>query len=357
VLSAPPTDPECDYTDNKLIAPYASALALITSFSNEGLDNLDKLATSYQTSDPPLYHDEYGFRNSVRVDTEETCMRFVALHQQWEAYGLFGIDISADENGNPKDYFNPEEDVYGKALLGIEPSTEYPLYVVVDVSIWADQMPIPERIAGSRQSFFTNNQGDMPAGTVILEFLPQTPSGVCDIIIDTDNDGLFDANTDFLDSVVLETLLKVEIEKVCGAPSQSVDVPVKIGFLKPGLEIISLDITITYDADSGWTENNPSLGQLAQDAGWTITFNMSPGQDVITINGATPIGDDGEIITLHFVAGDSPGATDLNITAVTSTDSEYNDIPMEQFAIVSGKLDVGGITLSITSGCIEINLE
>jgi hypothetical protein len=152
-------------------------------------------------------------------------------------------------------------------------------------------------------------------------------------------------------------VLGLTIATVCGAPNQSIDVPVNIRFLKEGLKIISLDITITYDADSGWTETAPSLGQIAGAAGWTITFKMSSGQDVITVNGANTVEDDGEIIVLHFTANENPEATDINITAATSTDSEYNDIPMEQFVIIPGKLGVGGVTLSITSGCIAVGKD
>jgi hypothetical protein len=61
-----------------LIAPYASVLALLSSYSTNATENLIVLSQI-----PNLYHDTYGFKDTFNVKTGSVADRFVALHQEW----------------------------------------------------------------------------------------------------------------------------------------------------------------------------------------------------------------------------------------------------------------------------------
>ncbi|MFQ6026243.1 MAG: glucoamylase family protein [Dehalococcoidia bacterium] len=79
VRGAPPrgsSNPLND-VDDGLITPHASALALITQYDHEAVENLRALQGAY----PDLYDDQYGFRDSVNVTTGKVSYRFSALAQ------------------------------------------------------------------------------------------------------------------------------------------------------------------------------------------------------------------------------------------------------------------------------------
>jgi hypothetical protein len=61
-----------------LIAPYASAMALLSSYSTNATENLIVLSQI-----PNLYSNTYGFKDTLNVKTGNVADRFVALDQEW----------------------------------------------------------------------------------------------------------------------------------------------------------------------------------------------------------------------------------------------------------------------------------
>ncbi|MSP12160.1 MAG: hypothetical protein EXR62_04290 [Chloroflexi bacterium] len=90
----------CDPQDDKedgLITPHASALALGTVYTQAAMVNLQKLRDLY----PDLYDAEYGFKDSVNVNSQRVSARFSALGQEW----LFLSLINHLNNGFINQYF------------------------------------------------------------------------------------------------------------------------------------------------------------------------------------------------------------------------------------------------------------
>lgn len=61
-----------------LITPHASALALITDFSQEAITNLINLKENSN-----IYDDNYGFKDSISTQSGEVTPRFLTLDQEW----------------------------------------------------------------------------------------------------------------------------------------------------------------------------------------------------------------------------------------------------------------------------------
>jgi hypothetical protein len=106
--------------------------------------------------------------------------------------------ISADSSGVRKDVFSEGEDIYGKALLGLEPNASYDVYIVSDKDNWTDGDSIPSRVPGAADAFTTDGDGHMPAGTLLYS---NPAPGSYDIIVDVDKDEKFDQVVDYLDDV------------------------------------------------------------------------------------------------------------------------------------------------------------
>lgn len=103
---APPTAAACPPLNNTyqvcpgLITPHASALALISVYSDNAAENLFVLSQQ-----PNLYDDVYGFKDSFNVHTGVVTNRIVTLDQEW----IF-LSLMDSFNGTLWRYFyqNPE---------------------------------------------------------------------------------------------------------------------------------------------------------------------------------------------------------------------------------------------------------
>jgi hypothetical protein len=115
----------------------------------------------------------------------------------------FELDLAADGSGAPLDSFSQDQTVYGSGATGT-PGT-HPLYVVDAQGHWYDGMSIPPPsahcITNPVASIATDGNGDIIPGTIIwqnaqADILPS----YFDIVIDVNNNGVFDVGTDVLDS-------------------------------------------------------------------------------------------------------------------------------------------------------------
>jgi hypothetical protein len=61
-----------------LVAPYASALALLSAYSDNATENLETLGRL-----PSLYDDKYGFKDAFNAKSGSVTDRFVTLDQEW----------------------------------------------------------------------------------------------------------------------------------------------------------------------------------------------------------------------------------------------------------------------------------
>jgi hypothetical protein len=100
--AASPNPPE---TNRGLVAPHASALALITPAGPEAITNLLTLSNTLPISPTlsPIYDDQYGFRDCVMMDPQNTrygeaSERFSALAQEWLFLSI--VNAETDFIGN-----------------------------------------------------------------------------------------------------------------------------------------------------------------------------------------------------------------------------------------------------------------
>ncbi len=77
---APPRGSNNEYNDvdDGLITPHAAAMALITSYSNESVQNFRNLKDNYS-----VYDNNYGFKDSVDVINNIAASKFLLLDQEW----------------------------------------------------------------------------------------------------------------------------------------------------------------------------------------------------------------------------------------------------------------------------------
>ena len=118
------------------------------------------------------------------------------------AFDLDIRNISAKASCAGNDYFIPGGTVYGKALLGLEASTSYPLHVVDSKTDWTDGMAIPRSCTHCTTSpattITTDAAGEMACGTVLWSNAQaDTLPASFDIVIDVNDNGIYDVATGF----------------------------------------------------------------------------------------------------------------------------------------------------------------
>jgi len=101
---------------------------------------------------------------------------------------------SCDSVGTKKDSFMPSDIMYANGG-GYAPSTTYALYIVND-DTWSDGDPIPARVSGTATSVTSDSSGNIPP---TVGWSPSLTPGMYDIVVDTNGNGVYDANIDALD--------------------------------------------------------------------------------------------------------------------------------------------------------------
>jgi hypothetical protein len=103
---------------------------------------------------------------------------------------------SSDHLGNPKDTFVPNETVY---VTVQESGSTVTLYVVADQTSWNDGDPLIDVSDGPET--LTLKTG--PGTQTVQIWVPTLKTGNYDIVMDVDNDGVFDAKLDLVDSFLV----------------------------------------------------------------------------------------------------------------------------------------------------------
>ena len=103
---------------------------------------------------------------------------------------------STNSAGDKKDIFELGETVHVTGE-GYEPSTTYNVYLVEDVETWNEGMTIPPRVPETATQITSNTEGAIPP--TIIWTNPQVV-GKYDIIIDVNNNGIYDPEVDALDN-------------------------------------------------------------------------------------------------------------------------------------------------------------
>ncbi|WP_455217825.1 hypothetical protein, partial [Kaarinaea lacus] len=133
---------------------------------------------------------------------------------QGTAGGVLVQQIASDKNGNKREYFDANANVATKAEIRdvqayLTPTqrsaTDQPYdvdtYIVAHQGTWTDGDPLVDVTGGTESSpvqDYTNNEAPWLAWSYTgLAVAP----GCYDIVIDTDQDGVFDAGTDYVDNV------------------------------------------------------------------------------------------------------------------------------------------------------------
>ena len=104
--------------------------------------------------------------------------------------------VSSDSLGNPKDTFVPGEMVYVTVPATGQTVT---LYIVADQTIWNEGDSLTDVSDGVE--ILTLNPG--PGTQIIQIWAPPLVVGQYDIVMDVDNDGVFDTGQDLVDSMLI----------------------------------------------------------------------------------------------------------------------------------------------------------
>jgi hypothetical protein len=114
---------------------------------------------------------------------------------------------SCSQDGGQKDTFNQGQDMY--VTGGFFPSSEtFGIYIVYDVETWTDEMVIPSRVLGTETTISSNVDGYI-APTNVWGNLETV--GEYDIVIDVNDNGLYDVGIDALDDGDIKVTAGVEI--------------------------------------------------------------------------------------------------------------------------------------------------
>jgi hypothetical protein len=113
---------------------------------------------------------------------------------------------SCGEDGGQKDVFYQGDNMY--VTGGFFASGTFEIYIVNDLETWIDGMAIPSRVSGTETTISSNLEGHIPPTNVWgnLETV-----GKYDIIIDVNDNGIYDVGVDALDDGDIEVTAGVEI--------------------------------------------------------------------------------------------------------------------------------------------------
>jgi len=140
-------------------------------------------------------------------------------------------------------------------------------------------MDIPERVSGTETSVTTDENGNIPAGTVAWNG-PLTP-GKYDIVIDVNGNGKYDEDIDALDDE--------DIGHACMNVTKPLGVPVANFTCSPENPLVNEEVTFnstSYDEDGyivswEWDFNNDGITDITtENATWTYT---DAGDYVVTL--------------------------------------------------------------------------
>ena len=94
----------------------------------------------------------------------------------------------------------PVDEIIRIAGIGFSPSMTYNVYVVNDVSTWTNSMPIPNRVPGTTTTITTGPSGNIGTDIFSVATLWNAPTvtGEYDIVVDGNNNGLYDQGVDAL---------------------------------------------------------------------------------------------------------------------------------------------------------------
>jgi PKD repeat protein len=258
---------------------------------------------------------------------------------------------SSDSLGNVKNTFAPTESVYVTV-----PATgkNVTFYVVADQSVWNDGAVLSDVSGGAEQLIL--NPG--PGIQVIQVWAPPLTLGNYDIVEDTNNNGLYDAGADGIDSVA-EVGFAIEYAPPVASFTYFPSTPYTE-------ETVTFNASESYDSDGyivsyAWDfgDGTNSTGEIAthtyaDDGTYTVTLNVTDNDDlsniksagvtvlnrspvaiftesaeivytneVITFNATDSYDPDGSIVSYFWDFGDGAGATGGIVTHSYADDGHY----------------------------------
>jgi hypothetical protein len=107
---------------------------------------------------------------------------------------------TCDASGIKKDTFSVGMDVYINGT-SFENDTLYNLYLVEDQAIWSDGIAIPTRVSGTATTVTSDAGGNIPLN---LAWAGSLNPGKYDVVVDVNDNGIYDAGVDALDDSDIE---------------------------------------------------------------------------------------------------------------------------------------------------------
>jgi len=258
---------------------------------------------------------------------------------------------SSDSLGNVKNTFAPTESVYVTV-----PATgkNVTFYVVADQSVWNNGTLLTDVSGGAEQLVLTAGPGIQ----IVQVWAPLLAQGNYDIVEDTNNNGLYDAGADGIDSVA-EVGFAIEYAPPVASFTYFPSTP------HTG-ETVTFNASESYDPDGyivsyAWDfgDGTNSTGEIAthayaDDGTYTVLLNVTDNDDlsnitsagvtvlnrppvaiftesaeivytneVITFNATDSYDPDGSIVSYFWDFGDGTDATGAMVTHSYADDGEY----------------------------------
>jgi hypothetical protein len=149
---------------------------------------------------------------------------------------------STDSLANHKDSFHLDETVYVNGS-SYPPSKLFNLYIVEDVTTWTDGMLIPARVPGTVATVGSNSLGNIFAE---IGWNPTLTLGGFDIVVDVDNNGVYNTRADALDDNDIDSTAGFIVITV---PEPPVAAFTESAHTAPADTLIIFNASSSYDPD------------------------------------------------------------------------------------------------------------
>lgn len=235
---------------------------------------------------------------------------------------------STDSIGNRKDIFYLDETVYVNGT-GYPPSRLFNLYIVEDVAAWTDGMLIQSGVLGTTATVSSNSLGNIFAET---GWNPPLNLGGFDIIVDVDNNDVYNIHVDALDDNDVDSTAGFIVVPVPEPPVASFT---ESAHVAPADTIINFDASSTYDPDGEIIQYEWDFdSDGTYDATGVITSHAYPipGNYTVTLrvtdnDGYTDTATDTKIIVPGGVIPEVPWGTIMASAAMIVAFTAYFAIP------------------------------
>ena len=168
---------------------------IIVDYASLPTDPAGHFELELEAGEYTVFVEADGYQSQERQITIEPDGNTEETFLMQSVYPVIPVIESSNSAGDQKDFFELGETVYVSGS-GYEPSTTLNVYLVQDTETWSEGMTIPTRVSGTATQISSNGEGVIPP--TVLWSNPQVV-GKYDIVVDVNNNGVYDPEVDVLD--------------------------------------------------------------------------------------------------------------------------------------------------------------